>query len=381
MTATALPSRHSTHFAHLPAWAARLVLFAAIAAGLLLVAITLSPWRSGFADAPSRGAGDIALYRAKIDRISAGEAYYPAAKAELEARGYPTRSVLNWRTPLPVWLIGVLPAGVGRALLALVAVGVLAVAGHIVTKEARLRWALATLLFLTGALLPVALPGPYVMSEVWCGVLIGASLVCYGIERRGFAVACGLAALFMRELAAPYCLVCGLFAISERRWKESAGWLAGALAYAGFYAWHIAQVLPLIEADARTHAEGWLQFGGAAFVISLVQMNAYLLLLPQWISAVYLLVALVGFAALDGAWGRRAAWAACVYVLAFGFVGQPFNQYWGAVIAPLFCFGAAQGVAALVDLWRAARLPGTAVFQGGADASTALEGRRTTPVR
>ncbi|MEX2141867.1 MAG: hypothetical protein WD894_21555 [Pirellulales bacterium] len=375
MTATALRSDHPTRFAHLRPGAARAVLSSLVVAGLLLVAITLSPWRSGFADAASRGAGDVALYNATIDRIGGGETYYSAAKAELEVRGYPTRSILNWRTPLPVWLIGVLPVGAGQVLLTLVAVGVLAVAGHVVTKRAGLRLALTTLLFLTGALLPVALPGPYVMSEVWCGVLLAASLVCYGIDRKGFAVACGLAALFVRELAAPYCLVCGFFAMGERRWKEVGGWLAGALAYAGFYAWHVSQVLPLIEADARTHAEGWLQLGGAAFVISLVQMNVYLLLLPQWLSAIYLLVALLGFAALDGAWGRRAAWAACVYVLAFGFVGQPFNQYWGAVIAPLFCFGAGQGMAAIVDLWRAARLPGTAALSGG---SAALEGRRTT---
>jgi hypothetical protein len=334
---------------------ARAILFGTFTAVVLLVAITLSPWKSGFADAPSRGAGDVALYRAKIERIRNGETYYAAAKAELEPRGYPTRSILNWRTPLPVWLIAILPANGGQVLIAAVAIGVLALSGHMVAKQAGLARALLALVFLSGALLPVALPGPYLMSEVWCGVLIAASLVCYGIKRHGAAVGCALCALFVRELAAPYCLVCGLIAIGERRWKEVGGWMAGAFAYAGFYAWHISQVLPLIEIDGRAHAEGWLQFGGAAFVISLVQMNVYLLLLPQWISAVYLLVALLGFAAMDGGWERRAAWTACAYVLAFGFVGQPFNQYWGAVIAPLFCYGAAQGIAAFLDLWRAAR--------------------------
>ena len=68
-------------------------------------------------------------------------------------------------------------------------------------------------------------------------------------------------------------------------------------------------------------------------------------------------LASVGFAALAGDWGRRAAWAAIAYTLFFGVVGQPFNQFWGALIAPLFCFGAAQGTAAAIDLVRAARLP------------------------
>jgi hypothetical protein len=113
----------------------------------------------------------------------------------------------------------------------------------------------------------------------------------------------------------------------------------------------------MIESNARAHSDGWLQLGGAAFVISLVQMNAYLLLLPQWARALYLVLALLGFASMAEGWGRRAAWAACLYTLAFGVAGQAFNQYWGSVIAPLFCFGAAQGLAALIDVCRAARLP------------------------
>jgi hypothetical protein len=120
--------------------------------------------------------------------------------------------------------------------------------------------------------------------------------------------------------------------------------------------------LPLIDPLARAHTGGWLQFGGAAFVISLVQMNAFLLLLPQWLSAIYLILALLGFVALEDGWGRRAAWAGCVFTLALGIVGHPFNQYWGSVIAPLFALGAAQGVAAILDLLRAARLPTRATW-------------------
>ena len=73
------------------------------------MAITFSPWKSGFANAPDRGPGDIALYRAEVERVRLGASYYDAAAAELHARAYPTRSVFNWRTPLPVRLIGLLP--------------------------------------------------------------------------------------------------------------------------------------------------------------------------------------------------------------------------------------------------------------------------------
>jgi hypothetical protein len=357
MTAPSLQILRPTRFATLSPIAARAVLSFALVVGWILVAITLSPWKSGFADAPSRGVSDIDLYRAQAERIRGGERYYSVVKDELESRGYPTRNVFNWRTPLPVWLIGMLPERGGQVLLVALTVCLMGMAAHVVAKEAGLARALAVLLLLIGALLPVALAGPYYMPEVWCGVLIAASLAFYGTQRTGLAVALGLAALFVRELAAPYCVVCALLASQERRWQEVKAWVVGAIAYSAFYAWHLTQVVPLIESNARAHSEGWLQLGGAAFVISLVQMNAYLLLLPQWVSAIYLVLALLGFASMASLWGRRAAWVACLYTLAFGVVGQEFNQYWGSVIAPLFCFGAAQGLAALVDVCRAARLP------------------------
>ena len=82
-------------------------------AALLLVAVTFSPLRSGYADAPSRGAGDVELYHAEAARIAAGDNYYTAIESELRERGYPMKSIFNWRTPLPVWLVGVLPGRLG----------------------------------------------------------------------------------------------------------------------------------------------------------------------------------------------------------------------------------------------------------------------------
>ena len=102
-------------------------------------------------------------------------------------------------------------------------------------------------------------------------------------------------------------------------------------------------------------------FGGAAFVISIAQMNAYLLLLPQWVTAVFLMLALVGFAGWNTPAGRLAGFTAAGYLAALAMVGQDFNQYWGSMIAPLLCLGLARGPSALVDLWRAARLGGRRV--------------------
>lgn len=377
------PSLLGPAFAHRSPLAARCTLLAIVAMTALLATITLSPYRSGFADAPRRNAGDVALYQAEVVRLQAGQSYYSAASVELTARGYPTRSLLNWRTPLPMWLVGVLPSPwFARLLLMSCSALVFCLATHLIAKQYGLAAAALVVVLLGGGLMPALLDPIYIMPEVWAGVLIALSILLTSDARplpwrAHLAIVAGLAALFVRELAAPYCMLSLCFAIKERRHREAGLWIAGLLTYAAFYAWHISHVLPLIASDAIAHPQGWLRMGGAAFVISLVQMNAYLLLLPQWLSAVYLMLALVGFAAgtatrksanrKTASWNTLAAWTACCYVVLFGFVGQPFNQYWGSLLAPLLCLGVAQAPAALRDLWLQARFYNAAWEVGNAD--------------
>ncbi len=110
--------RHATDYARLTPLPARAVLGAILLAAGLGVAVTLSPLGSTNILTWVKGGNDVALYRAEVDRIHRGEGYYQAAAAELTPRGYPTRSVFNWRTPLPVWLLGKLPAvAIGKVLL------------------------------------------------------------------------------------------------------------------------------------------------------------------------------------------------------------------------------------------------------------------------
>ena len=58
--------------------------------------------------------GDVSLYMTEVRRIHAGENYYQVAAEELPGSGYPTASVFNWRTPLPMWLIGKMPGPLVR---------------------------------------------------------------------------------------------------------------------------------------------------------------------------------------------------------------------------------------------------------------------------
>ena len=343
---------------------ARWVLAVSGAALAGAVALTLSPLASSNLLPRRERPADVALYQAEVARIRNGEGYYQAAAAELSARGYPTRSVFNWRTPLPMWLLGKLPPAWGKALLGIMALVAIALALAGLAREhsesaagqsrASMFIPVACAILLIGAVLPTVLGDLFVMPVLWAGVLIALSLGAYGIGRPRLGVAFGLAAVFFRELALPYCLLSAVLAWRARRRQEVWAWLVGLAAWLLLFGLHWWRVRGLIPPDAVAHRHGWLCCGGAAFVISTAQMNAYLLCLPQWATAVYLVAAMLGFAGWNTPWGTRIGLSACLFLTAFAVVGQSFNQYWGAMIAPLLCFGAARILRRQGELSRAA---------------------------
>ncbi|MBI3837341.1 MAG: hypothetical protein HY288_05335 [Planctomycetia bacterium] len=343
---------------------ARVALALFLGVTIFFVAVTFSSLKSGFADAPSRGPGDVALYRAEADRIHDGQPYYDAIAAELRLRGYPTRSIFNWRMPLPVWLIGVLPGSLGQGLLGLLALTLLCLSFELLADQIGVKQGLLGVILLCGALLPCVLGDLFVMPELWSGVLIALSAVCFGLKRPSAGVLAGVAALFFRELAAPYCLLCIALALWEHRYRESAWWLIGFAAYAVYFGLHIWQVLPRISAVDAAHAAGWIRFGAAGFLISTAQMNAYLLLLPQWVTAIYLSFVLLGCAGWNSPEGRLIGLTTALYAVAFSVAGHDFNQYWGSLTAPLFCLGACRCPHAIGELWTAANLSSVSTRRG-----------------
>ena len=247
--------------------------------------------------------------------------------------------------------------GLGKALLGGLALALMLMAFEALAREENLlRCPMACVLLLTGALLPTILGDLFVMPVLWAGVLIALSACAYGVNRPYLGVAIGLAALFFRELALPYCVLCAAIAWWHGRKGQWAAWMIGLAAWLAFFGLHWWKVSGLIAPDAIAHRHGWIQFGGAGFVISTAQMNAYLLLLPQWVTAIYLVAAMVGLAGWNTPLGSRIGLSTCLYVMAFAVVGQSFNQYWGSLIAPLLCFGVVRFPASLRDLLRASLL-------------------------
>jgi hypothetical protein len=348
----------TTGFARLTPWQARAVLAAwALLAGICLAMLPV-PLPPCDAREESNNNGDVALYRAEVERVRAGENYYQVAGQELVARGYPTASVFNWRTPLPMWLIGKLPHPLwGKALLGLLALGLLLAAFEASSRQQSniYRGALPLVLLMCGPLLPCLLGDLYVMPVLWAGMLIGLSVCAYGLERPYLGATAGVAAVFFRELALPYCLLGALLAAWQRRRGELLVWLAGMAGWACFFALHWLEVKQMIGPQAVAHREGWVQFGGLAFVQATMQMNACLLLLPQWVTALYFAAAMLGLAGWHSPLGLRTTLTVCLFAVAFSIVGHDFNRYWGLLVAPLVCFGVVRFPASLADLFAAAR--------------------------
>lgn len=351
-----LPASPPTAFARLRPAHARAVLAGALVAAGFLVAIAVSPQAiAPRASAVPEERTDPALYRAEADRVRAGENYYDVLADELPARGYPTRSVFNWRTPLPVWLIGALPgAAWGKALLAAMGLALALASFEAVARDGSVRRAAGTSCLMFGPLWFAVQGHLFTMPELWSGTLVGLSVCAFGLGRTRWGVALGLASLFFRELALPYCLLGAAAAWWEGRRREALAWAVGLAAWSVFFAWHCLEVLPRIGPDAIAHQHGWLRLLGAPFVLLAVQMHVCLAAWPQWAAALYFAAAMLGLASWDTPFGRRVGLTVCLYVAAFAAVGQPFNQYWGAMIGPLLCFGLARTPAAIRDLGRAA---------------------------
>jgi len=321
---------------------------------ILFFGLICAPSAQRDTDLRPQSGGDLKLFSSVVSRLEAGTPYYIAMRSELLARGYPTASVMNWRTPLHLSIVAMLEIPMARAVMGIFALVVL-VAGS---------WALAPrgsdatawgAFCLIGATIPVvSADGAVLFSEAWCGLLIGLSLAFYTRQRWLVAACCGVFALFMRELAAPYVLVCGLLALVARRRNESLVWLLGGFAYVIYYGIHALSAHAAMQAGALAHAHGWVRWLGLPFVFSTAGWYAWTLLAPPILVPLVVTGGLAAIAAPTAPVQLRLGILA--YVITFAIIGQPFNSYWGLVTAPLWAFGIAysmDGVRWVVNMPRA----------------------------
>jgi hypothetical protein len=293
-------------------------------------------------------APDLALYLEVIGRVQQGENYYSVAGEAIPSHGFPTTSPLNWRLPTYAWLLSRLQCA-SWIQITLIGLSILALT---MVFTARLRqdgvWcAAATALVMIGVVRWSIDGYACVAQEPWAATLLVISLAAHAASRyaaswRWVSILAGLGALFIRELALPYCGIAALVALGHGRRREAACWGLGIALFFGFYAWHVGQVrqqLALAGGTAGTDVGQWLRLGGLDFVLLSLRMNGLLFQAPGAALWLFLVAALVGFGARRSDTNQLAGFAAAAYLVAFAFIGRPENFYWGLIPAPLLAWG------------------------------------------
>jgi hypothetical protein len=312
----------------------------------LLLSFYYAPTPATGTSAAQKGGGDLELFSGVVAKLQRGIPYYEAMGAELRAHEFPSASVMNWRTPLHLSTIAVLTIDAATVLFGILGFSVL-FAG-IWSMAPRGGDARAWGIFcVAGATVPIVLarPSPVLFAEAWCGLFIGLSVAAYAKQRWIVAALCGVFAMFVRELAAPYVLLCGATAMVARRRQESLVWLLGGAAYLVYYVVHASFAHAAMRAGDFSHAESWVQWQGLPFVLSTAKWYGWARIAPA-VAVPFVLTSGMTTALAPGA-PVQLRLGIVAYILTFSIVGQPFNSYWGMVTAPLWAFGLAYSLGGL----------------------------------
>jgi hypothetical protein len=302
------------------------------------------------------GGGDTALFKAVIERVRNGQPYYGAMGAELSARNYPTSSVFNWRTPVVFLSMAIVGLSASWWVLGLLAAALMVLAILLIQREPDAFAMLAGVLALVGAFLVSLAPTMLVHTEGWSGIFIGLSILAYARSSWLTGALLGLLALFVRELAAPYCAVAIILAVRCHRWREISVWTVGGLAFAIFYGFHFSAVRAHQVAGHTEVPYSWVRWGGLPFLLETVYQNNTLLLgRPRVVTAAF--VTIVSASLFAHRLPRHARWSTVLYSALFLAIGQPFNDYWGLVTGPTLALCVAFGPAGLSRLLQSARSP------------------------
>jgi len=140
-------------------------------------------------------------------------------------------------------------------------------------------------------------PGAIVYGEKWAGVLIALSLSAYHLRWWTAGALLGVVAIFVRELAAPYGLVCGVLALLCKRRTEAAVWVIGGLAYVVYYSLHAVAVAAAIQPGDVAWPHSWLRWLGWSFVLQTAWVSGWTIVLPYLVTPIVAVLSLAGTAA------------------------------------------------------------------------------------
>ncbi len=353
-----------TRFAALTRWPALAVLLLTL--GLMLASLNFPmpptvPLPVLVRDARAPGAvisdpnPDLVLYRAINRRMDAGEGYYRAAAAEQRKQGYPLRPFVTFRLPT----LALLHHALGRQLMTALLWGLIALV--VLAWWVRLDGAFADpgrrvigfMLVISGVALCWR-QELIVLHDNWAGLCVSLSLALHRPGRAWPSMVMALAAVLIREIALPYALLMGAFAVWNRAWREVIGWGLVLVVACGVMVAHYGAVADVVTL-ADPASQGWAVFGGWPFFVLALRQCTALRGLPVALGAGLVPLAMLGWLAWASQAGLRGLLLIIGYVLIMMAAGRPENFYWGLLVAPAFLLGLAFIPPALADLWRAVR--------------------------
>ncbi|TPG12739.1 hypothetical protein [Sphingomonas oligophenolica] len=346
----ARPSRFAT-LTPIQARAALFALAVLLVATLLALGTPLAPRDP----APEPGdQTDIVLYQTVVGNVRHGGNYYRVTAEALRGGDYPLRPFVVFRLPTLAVVEAALPDAAMIALLyALVAATALAWWKRLNSAFVRASPRIVAMLVLAAGLVTFIQADLRYFHEVWAGLFIALSLALRRREDWLPAVAFGLAAVLVRETAAPYLVLMAFFAILEGSRREAAAWglaLAVLAAALGAHAHAVAQVVhPLDPASP-----GWAGMLGFGFFVKTMAISTALALVPLWLAAPLVGIALFGWAAWADDLGIRMLALLSGYAAILAVVGRTDTFYWGLLVAPAMLVGIAFAVDGVRDLIHAA---------------------------
>jgi len=287
--------------------------------------------------ASSQTPGDQSLYMAVTAAISAGAPYYPTVVRLQRERGYPLRPFVTVRPPT----LAIVSATLGPTGTFALALGL--IASNAIAWYVRLRGGPAIVRFgALGLLSAIGAAGisPEVLAahEWWSGLLLSLALAL-GPERWfAAAVACGVAAALVRELATGFLVVLLAHELLRAAWRRAAVLVGVLLGLAVLLLLHRAAILDLTTPGDRA-SPGWLDWRGPAGFASDLVVFLNWTWLPRPLTLFVAFSPLVGWALAPPAAGRLPlAWFAC-FALAEGFIARADNWYWVQLLMPAYLLG------------------------------------------
>jgi hypothetical protein len=297
---------------------------------------------------------DVLLYEGEVAAVRAGGDYYRVAADAQRTGGYPVRPMFTMRLPTLVVLLAAIPPWTAPLLLWALCAGVAAawwarLGGFFSRTQPRI----VGLLLLVSGMMAFYDSDLIYFHEIWSGLLIALALAIWRPGRWVEAVGITLIAMLIRETSALFAAIMCVAAFTEGRRREALGWIATAVVLAVAVAFH-AQAWARVVQPSDPVTQGWLGLLGFGFFVKTMTLVTALAVVPLWLGAPLVVLAIFGWTALRDSIGWRAVAMFVVYGLLLSVFCRIDTYYWAMLVAPPLLVGLAFAVDGLRDLVTAA---------------------------